>query len=92
MAHDAESLEEIVKRAEGVRRLLADDNVQAVFRDLREKQIKEWEGAKTTVAREECHAALQALHKLQVALKVIVDAGEHAKIEANRAEARGRAL
>lgn len=88
MAHNAESLEATVQRAEGVRRLLADDNVQAVFADLREKTIKEWEQAKTVAAREEFHATLQALHKLQFALKVIVDAGEHAKVEINRAEAR----
>lgn len=88
MAHNAESLEATVQRAEGVRRLLADDNVQAVFADLREKTIKEWEQAKTVATREEFHATLQALHKLQHALKVIVDAGEHAKVEINRAEAR----
>jgi len=88
MAHNAKSLEETVRCAEGVKRLLADENVQAAFADLREKTIKEWEQAKTVAAREESHATLQALHKLQVSLKVLVDAGEHAKIELHRAEAR----
>lgn len=88
MAHNSESLDETVKRAEGVRRLLADENVQAVFVDLREKTIKDWEQAKTVAAREEFHATLQALHKLQLSLKVLVHAGEHAKIELHRAEAR----
>lgn len=88
MAHNAESLETTIKRAEGVRRLLAEEAVQEVFRDLRERTIKEWEQAKTASTREELHATLQALHKLQHSLKVLVDAGEHAKIELQRAEAR----
>lgn len=88
MAHDVESLEEIITKGEGVKRLLADPHVQAAFADLRDRTIKDWEQAKTVAAREESHATLQALHKLQLSLKVLVDAGEHAKIEANRAEAR----
>ncbi|HET7111737.1 MAG TPA: hypothetical protein VFI41_12770 [Gemmatimonadales bacterium] len=86
MAHNAGSLEEKVQRGEGVRRLLADEHVQSAFADLRERTIKEWEQAKTVAAREESHAVLQALHKLQVSLRIIVDAGEHAKIELQRAE------
>ena len=91
MTHGTANLEDTVRKAEAAKRLLEDAGVQAIFAAERDRIIKEWETAKTTAAREEQHAALQALHKLQVHLKTIKDRGEHAQIEANRVEARSRA-
>jgi len=80
----AENVEEVIKRAEAIGRVLAEPLFVEVVEETRQAIIREWEGSLNVNQRETAHATLKGLAKLMEKLKAVVSSGEHVRAEMTR--------
>lgn len=82
------ALEQDIKRGQAIKRLLDEPEIAAALAECRRRIIERWEQAKTPTDREALHAELRGLMGFHTRLTELVNTGEHAASEANRAKAR----
>lgn len=67
------------RKSANLKRFWEDDDVQAVFAEVKQDVLTEWEGAKTQVTREERHAEVRMLRRILDRLQAHIGSGDYAE-------------